>query len=690
MARDPRYDILFEPVRIGPVEARNRFYQVPHCAGMGHRYPAASAAMRAVKAEGGWAVVCTEECEIHPTSEFSPYSEARLWDDRDIPALAAMAEAVHHHGALAGIELAYNGHAAPNRTSREIPLSPSGGVVEPHDPVQARAMDKEDIRNLRRWHREAALRAQSAGFDIVYVYAGHDLALPMHFLSRRHNHRSDEYGGSLENRVRLLRELIEDTKEAIGDTCAVALRLAVDELVGEAGVAADGEGRGVVELLAELPDLWDVNVSDWSNDSRTARFAEEGAQEAYVAFVKQVTTKPVVGVGRFTSPDAMVSQIRRGILDLIGAARPSIADPFLPRKVETGQQDDIRECIGCNICVSSDNTVVPIRCTQNPTTGEEWRRGWHPERIAAKGSDDRVLIVGAGPAGLECARAAGARGYSVTLAEASETLGGRVTRESRLPGLATWARVRDYRVAQIEQMPNVELFRASRLGTQDILDLGFERVILATGSKWRRDGVGRAHRMPLPEARLERVYTPDDVMHGAEPPSPVLIFDDDHYYMGGVLAEALRQAGSAVMLATPAADVSGWTHYTLEQRRIQKRLIELEVTILPHRKLAAFCAGEAELDCVFTDRRERVAAASVLMVTSRTPTDGLYAALQADPAARERAGIKSVGRVGDCLAPSTIAAAVYSGHRCARSLDSPPEEITSFTREMPAFHPEKS
>ena len=167
MARDPRYDILFEPVRIGPVVARNRFYQVPHCAGMGHRHPAAAAAMRAVKAEGGWAVVCTEECEIHPTSEFSPYSEARLWDDRDVPALAQMTEAVHHHGALAGIELAYNGHAAPNRTSREIPLSPSGGVVEADDPVQARAMDKEDIRNLRRWHREAALRAKAAGFDIV-------------------------------------------------------------------------------------------------------------------------------------------------------------------------------------------------------------------------------------------------------------------------------------------------------------------------------------------------------------------------------------------------------------------------------------------------------------------------------------------------------------------------------------------
>ena len=181
-ARDARYDILFEPVQIGPVTARNRFYQVPHCNGMGHREPSGVAAMRGVKAEGGWAVVCTEECEIHPSSEVSPHPEARLWDDRDIPAQARMVEAVHEHGALAGVELAYNALAAPNRTTRVPPMAPSNVIVQAYDMVQARAMDLSDIRALRRWYREAALRAKQAGFDLIYVYAGHDLALPMHFL----------------------------------------------------------------------------------------------------------------------------------------------------------------------------------------------------------------------------------------------------------------------------------------------------------------------------------------------------------------------------------------------------------------------------------------------------------------------------------------------------------------------------
>ena len=140
-------------------------------------------------------------------------------------------------------------------------------------------------------------------------------------------------------------------------------------------------------------------------------------QEPFVTGFKQLTSKPVVGVGRFTSPDAMVSQIRRGVLDLIGAARPSIADPFLPKKIAEDRLEDIRECIGCNICVSGDMTMSPVRCTQNPTMGEEWRKRWHPEKIHAKGKSQSVLIVGGGPSGLECARALGRRGYQVTLAE---------------------------------------------------------------------------------------------------------------------------------------------------------------------------------------------------------------------------------------------------------------------------------
>ncbi len=683
MARDARYDILFEPVRIGPVTARNRFYQVPHCDGMGYRRPQAEAVSREVKAEGGWAVICTQECEIHPSGDVTPAIEARLWDDRDIPALALMTEAVHRHGSLAGIELVHNGPSCANRYSREVPLGPSHQPAGRWDPVQARAMDLADIRAYRQWHRAAARRAKAAGFDIVYVYAGHDLSLAMHFLQRRRNTRGDEYGGSLENRARLLREVIEDTKEEVGDTCAVAVRIAVDELLGSDGITSEGEGRDVIAMMAELPDLWDVNVSDWDNDSLTSRFGPEGGQEPFTAFVKTITTKPVVGVGRFTSPDTMVSQIKRGILDMIGAARPSIADPFLPRKIEEGRLDDIRECIGCNICVTGDRFSAPIRCTQNPTMGEEWRKGWHPEIIPGKTADESVLIAGAGPAGLECARGLGERGYQVHLAEAGTELGGRVVLESRLPGLSAWIRVRDYRLQQLNKMTNVQIYRDSRLTPEHVREFGAAHVVIATGGTWRRDGVGRANWQAVPGLETPKVFTPDDIMAGARPEGPIVIYDDDHYYMGGVLAEKLRAEGREVALATPAHSASAWTDYTLELAHIQKRLLEAGVTIIPNRRLVALREDHAELACVYTGARSQIACAALVTVTARLPNDDLYRALIAKGEDLKGAGIESVTAIGDALAPSTIAAAVYAGHRHARALGAEATGGVAFKREFP-------
>jgi dimethylamine/trimethylamine dehydrogenase len=683
MARDPRYDILFEPVKIGPVTAKNRFFQVPHCNGMGHQHPHGHAAMRGMKAEGGWAVVSTEECEIHPSGDVTPYVEARIWDEHDLPYLSMMTEAVHRHGSLAAVELVHNGPSASNLYSREVPIGP---VHQPtsYYPFQARAMDRQDIRDYRRWHRDAAVRAKKAGFDIVYVYAGHDLSMPMHFLQKRRNQRIDEYGGSLENRVRLFREVIEDAKSAVGDTCGVAVRFAVDEMMGKDGIASDGEARDIVAMLAELPDLWDVNLSTWKYDSQTSRFSEEGFQEPFTAFVKTLTTKPVVGVGRYTSPDRMVSLIKKGVLDMIGAARPSIADPFLPKKIEEGRLEDIRECIGCNICVSGDYTITPLRCTQNPTMGEEWRKGWHPELITPKASNDRVLIVGGGPAGLEAARALGLRGYDVALAEASTELGGRVNKESRLPGLSAWGRVRDYRLGQIGKMTNVETYLDSRLTAGDILEYGFERVVLATGCHWRKDGVGRSHAYPIAGLERTSVFSPDDIMEGRLPASgTVLVYDDDLFYLAGVLAERLAKASLKVVYVTTGDTASSWTTNTLELLAINKHLRKLGIRVIPSRDLVAVKDGIAQLDHSYGEEPEFIPVDAVVPVTARLPEEALYQSLTANPDALKDAGIKSVTRIGDCLAPGLIAYAVYSGHRYARELDTNEMGEVKFRRPLP-------
>ncbi len=668
-ARDPRFDVLFEPVKIGPVTAKNRFFQVPHCNGMGYRDVSAHAMMRRIKAEGGWAVVCTEEVEIHPTSDLTPYIEGRLWDDRDIPAHARVAQAIHDGGALAGIELAHNGMSAPNLATREVPVGPSDLPILSAHPVQARSMSKADIANMRDWHRAAVCRSLQADYDVVYVYAGHNLGGAQHFLSPRYNHRTDEYGGPLRNRMRLLRELIEDTAEKCEGRAAVAVRLCVDEMVGSHGFTREDVDEVIAEL-AELPDLWDFMVGDWSNDSSPSRFAIEGSHSERLRGLKELTTKPVVGVGRFTSPDLMVDQIRSGIMDFIGAARPSIADPFLPNKIESGLIDDIRECIGCNICVSGDLTMSPIRCTQNPTMGEEWRRGWHPEYAPPVQQPESVLVVGAGPAGLEVARTLGHRDCSVTLLEAGRELGGRVRRESALPGLSAWIRVVDYREQQLGKLDSVEIHRQSPVTVDDVLDFGFAHVVIATGATWRADGVGRWNHHPVPIASGANVLTPDDIMSGARPSEPrVVIFDDDHYYMAGILAELLANEGFVVTVVCPKPQVSAWTSNTLEVDRIQARLINAGVALHNNQALVAVDGEAVTVQCAYTGAASVLAADSVVLVTARQPNNELYQGLEARVGEWHSAGVRSVRRIGDADAPSTIAAAVYAGHKAGREFE---------------------
>jgi dimethylamine/trimethylamine dehydrogenase len=669
MPRDPRFDVLFEPVRIGPVVAPNRFYQVPHCTGMGYRRPQSVASLREVKAEGGWGTVCTEYASIHPSSDDEPFPSHSFWDDSDIEWHALMVEKVHAHGALAGAELWHGGAASANHYSRETPIGPFSMPAGVDDPVQTMAMDKSDIREFKRWHVEAARRAQSAGFDIVYVYATHWYLIRQFLLPS--NQRSDEYGGSLENRVRLLKELIIETKEAIGDTCAVAVRFSASDGGPDDDQETD-EPRAMLELLADLPDLWDMTVHDYSWEMGTSRFVPEAALEATMSWVKSITDKPVVSVGRFTSPETMLRLVRQGVVDLIGAARPSIADPFLPRKIAEGRDDEIRECIGCNICYTGDQTGTPIRCTQNPTMGEEWRKGWHPEHIPPKKSDARILIVGGGPAGLEAATSLGKRGYEVTLTESARQLGGRVTLESALPGLSAWARVRDWRLNQIDKLSNVDYYLESVVDEDQVLEFDPDKVLVATGSKWRRDGVGRWHETPVLGWESDSIITPDDVMGGLVPSGPVVVYDDEHYYMGGVIAEALRRMDLDVTLVTPANEVSTWTRHTEEQHRIQARILNLGIAIETGTSVVAVEDEAATLESIYTGDRRRVQAGSVVMVTSRSPVDHLYHAL---------AGRFDAQRIGDCLAPGTIATAVYSGHRAAREMDEAKPVTVSFRRE---------
>jgi dimethylamine/trimethylamine dehydrogenase len=691
--RDPNHDILFEPVKIGPKVLRNRFYQVPHCTGFGSEKPQAQAHHRAVKAEGGWAAVCTEYAPISPDADAQPFNSARVWDDQDARSLSLMCEAAHEHGALAGIQLSHGGAYAANRESRLPSLAPSqvANDLMPRGTVP-KAMDRADIKRVTEDWVSAARRARDVGFDLIYVYGGHSVLL-LQFLSPLRNRRTDQYGGSLQNRARLYLETLERVRQAVGDDCAIVNRFAVDAL-GPWGVGLE-EGLEFVALADHLVDLWDITIGAGSGsarvDSGTSRFYPEGHQLEWTTHVRAATSKPIVGTGRFTNPDTMAAAIRSGQLDLIGAARPSIADPFLPKKIEQGRYDDICECIGCNFCYSRANYHLQVGCTQNATAGEEFRRGWHPERFTRAANADReVLIVGAGPAGLECAIVLGKRGFQhVDIVEADDEIGGNLRWIPKLPGLDAWERVLHWRQTQLDRLPNVDVVTGARLNAQEVLDCATDIVIIATGSHWATDGLNgfTCQTIPGADASQPWVLTPEQIMLQAKRPpgKRAIVYDCDGYFLGSSLAELLALEGYHVTLTTPYEQVAPLSFETLEADRIWRRMHELGISLATATTLTALepdhTLGHDPLGSPI-----RLEADAIVLVTQRASNEMLYTELTAEhPASRRTTGVEAVYRIGDCVSPRLLGDVIYDGHRLAREIDTPnPSVALPYRRERPS------
>ncbi len=434
-----------------------------------------------------------------------------------------------------------------------------------------------------------------------------------------------------------------------------------------------------VRLADDLVDLWDVNIgtlTTWSHDSGPSRFFPEGHQVEITGRVREATAKPIVGVSRLTNPDRMAEIVRSGVWDLIGGARPSIADPFLPAKVEEGRYDEIRECIGCNICIVKGDEWHHLGCTQNATAGEEHRRGWHPERFhRAENADRDVLVVGAGPAGMECAIVLGKRGMKrVHLVEAEREIGGLLRWVPKLPGLGEWGRLLNWRAIQLEKLRNVEVITGARLGAADILEYGAEIVVLASGSAWAGDGTSWVTREPLPgaDAALPYVLTPEQVMLAGERPTggTVAVYDCEGYFTGAGIAELLAAEGFGVELVTPLAVVAPLCDMTLEGPLLRAQLASLGVTV--HTETRVVDVSRDGLSCLDpSDRAFELAVDATVLVTQRVSDDRLYLELTAG----SLGDVESLHRTGDCVAPRLIADAIFDGHRLAREIDSPHPEI---------------
>ena len=460
MARLARHDILFEPVQIGPKTLRNRFYQVPHCTGFGVEKPWTQAAFRGMKAEGGWAAVCTEYCSISAETDESPYVSARLWDDEDARALRLMTEEAHRHGALAGVELWHGGLYAETRESRLPPLAPSpalerlrrdhgsqGDAPVGHLPGAGRVGRGRPPRARRRLRHRLRLRRRTP-------------------TCRPSSSRPSTTAARTATAARSRTAPGSGSRRS--SSSATPSATTARSRCGSRPTRSRLGGRARRRPRVHPPGR--PHGRPLGRDDRRALGLAAGRRRA-VAVLRAGLPARVVGAGprrrpRSRSSSSAASPTRTGWPrwsrgrhgHLIGAARPSISDPFLPRKIEEGRYDEIRECIGCNACYSRSIWGRHLGCTQNATAGEEHRRGWHPGELRP-GPERREdgLVVGAGPAGMECAIVLAKRGLElVHLVDAGDDIGGCLRWVTRLPGLGEWGRMIDYRRVQIERLPNLE------------------------------------------------------------------------------------------------------------------------------------------------------------------------------------------------------------------------------------------
>jgi 2,4-dienoyl-CoA reductase-like NADH-dependent reductase (Old Yellow Enzyme family) len=677
-------DPLLQPYQLKHLSLRNRIMSTAHEPAYsegglpGERYRL----YHVEKAKGGIALTMTAGSAIVSADSPPAFGNLHAYRDEIVAPLRALTEACHDEGTAVMIQLTHLGRRTSWNKADWLPVLAPSPVREPAHRAFPKEMEDWDIARIVGDYALAAQRMKEAGLDGIELECyGH---LIDGFWSPATNHRDDDYNGSLENRLRFAHQVFGAIRDAVGPDFIVGARLVADE-DWDKGLSRE-DGLEICQRLVAGGDVDFLNIirGHIESDASLSRVIPvQGMRSAphldFAGEVRAQTKFPIFHAARINDVATARHAIAEGKLDMVGMTRAHLADPHIARKVATGQEDQIRPCVGATYCLDRIYEGGEALCIHNPATGRE---ATIPHQIAkSDGPAQRIVVVGAGPAGLEAARALGQRGYDVTLAEAGTALGGRVALEAALPGLSEWRRVADYREYQISQMANVEVYLDSALTAEQVLEFGADHVVIATGAKWCDSGVGRNNDATIPRSKGANILTVDALMAGATATGPVVIFDDDHYYMGGVLAELLRGQGHEVTLVTPAADVSHWTHNTLEQGRIQKRLIEMDVTILPLHNVSEIEAGEITVECVYTGRKHQIACATFVPVTMRRVTDALYHGV-VDILAQQGSG-PSVVRIGDCYGPGTIAAAVYGGHRYARELGEPASDATPFRRELP-------
>jgi 2,4-dienoyl-CoA reductase-like NADH-dependent reductase (Old Yellow Enzyme family) len=683
------FPLLFSPIRLGPVEIANRFVFQPHFTALGTLDGMPSddhVAYHEARAQGGVGLIVMESQAIHPTGKMSRRF-INVWDEAVIPGLRKVADVVHTHGAKLFSQLTHGGHTSLEHHPN-IMWAPTQ-MPEPSSHFNTKAMEEDDIQAVIKGFATSARNVVSAGHDGIEIKVAHD-GLLRSFASPFFNHRTDRYGGSFENRMRLSIEVVEAIKQATGPNVPLGVRLCLDEFTPfgydlEYGLrmAAALEATGLVDYFNADAGSFS---SYWMEIPPAAVAAEEF--ERLNKALKRATKLPVVAFGRITPPSRGEAMIRDGVADMIGLARQLIADPDTPNKLKTGRGDQIRICIACNdACIHQVGQEKAIRCIHNPSAGRERTLN---ERLLKRASKRRrIVVIGAGPAGLKVAEIAAKRGHQVILLEGERVLGGQVRLAVNQPEHASIGEVTSYLELAISEL-QVEVRREVVATPELIQNLGCDVVVVATGSEpnlpnERMDSTSRSRALgrqvlpSVPGLDLPNVVSADRILAGELKPSGrVLLIDDNGHWEAAGTAEFLADLGCYVTViaghAAVGAELEGGTRTLFNRRAAIKGL-----QIRPSTVLVAIELGRAQIAQVFSrgdadgwgkyvlipgDEEWIENLDWVVPVMGRRSREDLYLEL------RERPEMKNtrIERVGDCVAPRLIQSNILEAYQLAETL----------------------
>ena len=656
---------LFSPLPIGPLQARNRvifgahftmFTEPSRTVGEPGYYGARAARYFARRASGGAGVVIVGQAQVHPTSAYQMPNNAIAWDPLAIPHFEKVTDAIHAGGALAFIQLAHNGGVNFGTWSKLPAWAPSAVANSTEAP---KVLEKSEIRELVDYFARSAANAAAGGFDGIEVHAAHGYLLH-EFLSPKSNRRTDEYGGGLQNRMRFPIEVLEAVRDAVGANVAVGVRLVGDEETYDGSGLRASDAAEIAARFEELGlvDFLDVSIGVSGIGMVRPLYAPHlcgvyAAKEVKAA----VQRTPVFAVHRILTPDEAEGVIERDEADAVTLVRALIADPDWALKAERGEADTIRPCTGCNQgCYGNLTQGLPVTCATHPAVGREQQIADPP--LAHTGRARKVVVVGGGPAGLEAAWVAAARGHRVTMLEADRELGGKVRLAARLPGREEMIHFVDWRIDECRRQ-GVEVRLGLRANAESLLFFRPDVVIVATGGRATVDAPSKLHPMPVPGSEQDHVIDHETALREPERVGKrALILDAVGHIEAIGLGEWLARQGRDVTVVTsvPAPMLLDRETAALALPRAGKAGVKWR----PNTVLAAIGDNDATLYDIVSAKLETISGIDTVIIrTHGVAEDALYFALKPK--------VEKVLRVGDAVAPRFVDRAIFDGHQAGAS-----------------------